>query len=195
MRCGQLRRRAACGHTDRAVTLDHVVAELAEDLVFARATGDVVVAVPISRRRAQHVGGHEIVVADVVEQRDVVLRVQARIVLRHQRRQAVDVVQLVERQACGCGRVRRARHVIHLRAREQAEAHVDVVGAEANVGVVAGNRIGTGTAVDAVVAVERAGHVAAADQDVVAVAAVQRVAALLAHDEVASRHAIDRVVA
>ena len=128
----------------------------------------------------------------MVEQLDVVLRVQARIVLRGERREAVDAGELV--RGIAGRRVGHAGDVVHLRAREHAEARIDVVGPEADVGVVAGDRVGARAAVDPVVAVERAGDVAPADQDVVAVTAVERVLALLAHEQVVAGLAVDRVV-
>jgi len=181
---------------------------LPEDLVLARASCDVVVAEQLMAVRLDLVA--------VIEERDVVLGVpavsveyavhdrarrRARVGLPVAGGEAVDAVELQQLRGRHAGRVgkyrrvRDARHVVDLRAGEHAEARIDRVGPEADVGVVAGDRVVARAAVETIVAVERTGDVAAADQDVVAVAAVQDVTALLAHQQVAAVLAVDRVVA
>ena len=189
---------AGTGHRaeDAAVALDDVVAELAEDLVVLRATCNGVVAPDADVA----IWGLSLDRGAVVEDADAVFAV-------HRDRRGGRAGQ----HAVGVGKERPAlrvhRHRQRLafggaedfavqRAASQApEAHVEVVGAEVDVGVVAGDHVVAGAAVEAVVVVERTDDVAAADEDVVAVAAEHRVAALLAQDEVAAVIAMDQVIA
>ena len=117
---------------DGPVALDDVVAELAPDLVGAGAARDVVVAPQLRPRRLDRVA--------VVEQRDAVLADAGRVVLHRRQRRAAHVGAAVV-----AGRDARA---VDRRPGQLLEARIVEVGAVAAFGVVAGDRVVAGAAVD-----------------------------------------------
>src|SRR2546430_1343431 len=137
---------------DRAVAWDGVVAELAEVLVVARPAGDIVVAEVVERRR--------LVGEAVVEQRD-------REVLPYRRAARYRLLGAGDQRASR----RRGGRAVHLRALQGAEARVEIAaGRTVQRDVVAEDEVPAGAAVDAVAR-------RAADKDVVAVVAADRVRA------------------
>ena len=150
---------------DRAVALDDIVPQFAEDLVVAGTAREDIVA---GRARQRGIR--------VIEQRDLPVQRAGRVVLRRE------------------ARVDRARGVVNRRRVRGDEARAERVEPPPHDGVVSGDDIVPGAAVDPIVAVLGTGHVAAAEQVVVAAAAQDGVVTLLAHDHIIARAGVDKVV-
>jgi len=159
---------------DVGVTHDDVVAQFAEDLVAARATGEVIAPPEFGVVRLDVVG--------VVEEGDGVLLDAGGVVLPRLGDEDVAVGAVRDRRAVDEG------------AGQGAHPRVEEVGAPAALGVVAGDGIVAGAAVDDVPRVEGAGDVGAADEEVVVLLAVDDVRALLTEHDVVTLAGEDEIV-